>query len=150
MTNRTWTRTVGAGILALALALGAAGCGRGPAGAAPDVPSGEGAGAGPLVVGAANFQQEVLESPVPVVVDFWAAWCGPCRQIAPALEKLAAEFDGRVKVAKLNIDDERDLAARYNIRAIPAVLAFKGGEVVDDRVGVRREQEYREWFQSLL
>ncbi len=75
----------------------------------------------------ANWQREVVESPVPVVVDFWAPWCGPCRAVAPTIEKVATRFAGTVKVGKLNIDDAREIAARYNIDHIPQVLIFKGG-----------------------
>jgi len=82
-----------------------------------------------------NFEQEVLQSAEPVLVDFWATWCPPCRLIAPTIEALADEYQGRVKVAKLDVDEHGELAGRYGIRSIPTLLLFKGGEVVEQRVG---------------
>jgi thioredoxin 1 len=82
-----------------------------------------------------NFDQEVLQSAEPVLVDFWATWCPPCRLIAPTIEALADEYQGRVKVAKLDVDEHGELAGRYGVRSIPTLLLFKGGEVVEQRVG---------------
>lgn len=81
-----------------------------------------------------NWQNEVLQSKVPVVVDFWAPWCGPCRQLAPTIDRIAAQYSGKVKVGKLNVDDHGEVAARYAISGIPAVLMFHGGEEPKDRV----------------
>jgi thioredoxin 1 len=83
----------------------------------------------------ANFEQTVLKSPVPVLVDFWAEWCGPCRMIAPHIEALATEFDGRAVVGKLDVDENPSVTSKYSIRGIPALLVFKGGELVDAMVG---------------
>ncbi len=83
----------------------------------------------------ATFDQEVLNSGVPVLVDFWAEWCGPCRLIAPTIDALAAEYAGRLKVGKVNVDENGSTAMRYQIRSIPTLLLFKGGKVVDQRVG---------------
>lgn len=83
----------------------------------------------------ATFDQDVLNADLPVLVDFWAEWCGPCRMIAPAVEAVADEYAGKIKVGKLNVDYNNGTAARYMIRGIPTLLLFKGGKVVDQRVG---------------
>lgn len=88
-----------------------------------------------------NFEAEVLKSPVPVLVDFWAGWCVPCKMIAPTLEELAQEFDGKMKVGKLNVDENRNTATTYGIRGIPSLLLFKDGEVKEQMVGVHSKQE---------
>ena len=88
-----------------------------------------------------NFEDEVLASEIPVLVDFWAEWCGPCRMIAPTIEEIANEYEGKVKVGKINVDKESDLAIRYHIDAIPALLIFKSGAVIDTRKGLRPKSE---------
>ena len=88
-----------------------------------------------------NFETEVINSDRPVLVDFWAEWCGPCRMIAPTIEEIANEYDGKVKVGKINVDKESELAIRYRIDAIPALLIFKNGQVVETRKGLRPKSE---------
>jgi len=90
---------------------------------------------------AANFDTEVVKSEVPVLVDFWAPWCGPCKMIGPIIEELAGEFDGKVKIGKVNVDDNQDLAGNFGIRGIPTVMLFKGGEVVNSFVGLRPKED---------
>jgi thioredoxin 1 len=82
-----------------------------------------------------NFKDEVLESDVPVLVDFWAEWCMPCKMIAPVLDEMSSEYEGKLKIGKLNVDEQAELAAQYNIVSIPTMLVFKDGEVVNQQIG---------------
>ncbi|MGC9319924.1 MAG: thioredoxin [Armatimonadota bacterium] len=104
----------------------------------------------PVHVDQAAFQSEVLDSDIPVMVDFWAPWCGPCHMVAPTLEQLAADYDGQAKIAKVNVDDNPDLAMKYGIRSIPALLLFQGGDVVDTLIGVQPEDVLREKLEALV
>ncbi len=97
-----------------------------------------------------NFDQEVSNSDLPVVVDLWAPWCGPCKALAPVLDKLAEEYEGQVKVGKINIDDEPKLAEAFNARGIPLVVGMKGDEPVDAVQGFQGEPPLRELFDKLL
>lgn len=88
-----------------------------------------------LAVSSNEFQATVLDSPVPVLVDFWAEWCGPCKMIGPSIEQLAQEYEGRAKVVKLDVDNNNEIAAQFGIMSIPALLVFKNGKVVDQMIG---------------
>jgi len=88
-----------------------------------------------------NFQSEVINSALPVLVDFWAEWCGPCKMIGPVLDQVATELEGQAKVGKLNVDESNELAAKYNVRSIPLLLFFKNGEVKDQIVGANVTKE---------
>ncbi|MCL4855109.1 MAG: thioredoxin [Bryobacteraceae bacterium] len=99
------------------------------------------AGENTLTFTDASFDKDVLNSEVPVLVDFWAEWCGPCRMMSPAVEALAADYAGKLKVGKVNVDDNGGTAMRYNIRGIPTLLLFKGGQVVEQRVGAIGKSE---------
>ena len=89
----------------------------------------------PININEASFEQAVLKSPIPVLVDFWAEWCGPCKMIAPLLDEIARENNGKLRVAKVNIDDDPALMQRFNVRAVPTLLFFSGGELKDQLVG---------------
>jgi len=93
-----------------------------------------------------NFKDEVLQSTTPVLVDFWAEWCGPCKMISPILGELADEYEGRVKIAKVNIDEQQGLASEYGIRAIPTLLLFDKGQVADQIVGLRSKRDLKASF----
>ena len=88
-----------------------------------------------LTLNDSNFQSEVIDSEIPVLVDFWAEWCGPCKMIGPVLDQLSGEVEGTAKVGKVNVDEARDLAVKYGVKSIPLLLFFKGGEVKDQIVG---------------
>lgn len=90
-----------------------------------------------------NFDAEVIKSETPVLVDFWAEWCGPCKMIAPVLAELAGEYEGRVKIGKVNIDEHQNLATEYGIRAIPTLLLFKSGQVAEQIVGMRSKRDLK-------
>ena len=98
----------------------------------------------------ASFDEVVLKSDKPVLVDFWATWCGPCRMLGPVIEELATEYEGRVVVGKVDVDNNQEFAAKYGVRNIPTVLVFKYGEVVGRQVGVAAKKTYTDALDSLL
>jgi thioredoxin 1 len=89
----------------------------------------------PIEITDANFNKEVLESQVPVLIDFWAVWCGPCKVISPVVEEIAGEFDGKLKVGKMDVDNNPEVSTRFGIRSIPTLMVFKGGKVVEQIIG---------------
>ena len=97
-----------------------------------------------------NFDEEVINSESPVLVDLWAEWCGPCRMIGPVIEEIANEYEGKIKVGKLNVDDNQKTAAKYGIRSIPTLLFFKGGELVDQIVGAQSKTKIAEVIEKIL
>lgn len=104
----------------------------------------------PIPVTDSEFEQKVLKAENPVVVDFWAPWCGPCRAIAPTLDKLAGDYEGRLTIAKVNTDEEIRWASQFGIQGIPTLIVFKGGKEVTRLVGSRSESAYREIFDKVL
>ncbi len=91
-----------------------------------------------------NFENEVIKSDIPVLVDFWASWCGPCTMLSPIVEDIAKEYDGKVKVGKINVDEQQALAVKYGIMSIPTLMVFKGGELVQTSVGLKTKAQIEE------
>ena len=104
----------------------------------------------PMKVDSTNFDTEVKNSDVPVLVDFWAPWCGPCKMIGPIVEELAGDYEGKIKVAKINVDDNQELASQFGIRGIPTVMIFKDGEVANSFVGLRPKEDLASALEAVL
>ena len=102
------------------------------------------------IVTDADFDRQVIAAPGPVLVDFWAEWCAPCRIISPALEEIAGELSGRVTIAKVNVDDSPDAPFRYGVRGIPALILFKDGKPAATRIGAAPKRELRDWIEANL
>ena len=98
----------------------------------------------------ANFEEEVINSSVPVLVDFWAEWCGPCKQIAPALEELAKEMEGKIKIVKINVDENQNVPTQYRIQAIPTLMLFNNGEMVDRQMGALPKAKIESWVNGVI
>ena len=99
-----------------------------------------------VVITKDNFEEEVLKSDIPVLVDFWASWCGPCKMLAPVVAQIAEEQAGKVKVGKINVDEQQELAAQYRVMSIPTLIVFKGGEAVAQSVGVQPKEQIEGLF----
>ncbi|AEF17486.1 MULTISPECIES: thioredoxin [Thermoanaerobacterium] len=97
-----------------------------------------------------NFQEEVVNSNIPVLVDFWAEWCGPCRMVSPIIEELAEDYEGKVKVGKINVDEENELAMQFRIMSIPTIGLFKGGKMVDKIIGARPKSDFEDFINRNL
>jgi thioredoxin 1 len=104
----------------------------------------------PITITDENFAAEVLQSDKPVIIDFWAVWCGPCKMIAPIMEEFAVEYDGRVKVGKLDVDNNQQSAIKYGVRSIPTVLYFKDGKLVDTIIGAVPKVHFKQKLEAIL
>jgi thioredoxin 1 len=103
-----------------------------------------------MTITVGNFEQEVLKSPIPVLIDFWASWCGPCKMIGPFIDQLAGEYEGRIKIGKVNVDEENELAARHGIASIPTLVLYKDGVIAGQKNGAAPKRDIEAMFKSLV
>jgi len=103
-----------------------------------------------LAISGNEFDEKVLKSDVPVLIDFWAEWCGPCKAIGPSIEQLSSEFQGKAKVFKVDVDSDPDLATQFGVMSIPAVFVFKGGKVVDQHVGIAPKEKFADMLNRAI
>ena len=103
-----------------------------------------------ITITGGNFEQEVLQSSIPVLIDFWATWCGPCKMIGPVIDQLAGEYEGRVKMGKVNVDEENDLAQRHGIVSIPTLVLYKGGDIAAHKTGSASKRDIEAMFKGFI
>jgi len=103
-----------------------------------------------ITITGGNFEQEVLQSPIPVLIDFWASWCGPCKMIGPVIDQLAVEYEGRVKMGKVNVDEENDLAQHHGIVSIPTLVLYKGGDIAVQKTGSASKRDIEAMFKGFI
>jgi thioredoxin 1 len=103
-----------------------------------------------LTITEQNFEEEVLKSPIPVMIDFWAEWCGPCKMLGPAVEEVATEYNGKLKVGKLDVDSNQNLAQKYGVMSIPRLIFFRNGSVVDQKIGFCQKKEIIKYVDKVL
>lgn len=103
-----------------------------------------------IILNSSNFEQEVINSDLPILVDFWAVWCGPCRAIAPILEELAKEYAGKIKIGKVNVDENNELVSRYSVMSIPTIKFFKNGKLANEIIGAAPKSQFEDAIKKLL
>ena len=102
-----------------------------------------------IIITGDNFEEEVLNSEIPVLVDFWASWCGPCRMLAPVVDEIAKEYEGKIKVGKANVDEQQELAIQFGVMSIPTLILFKNGEIAETSIGYIQKEELKEIIERI-